>query len=64
MFQQGSLCKYIFTKPYLKQHNIVERLLDFCKNPLNNEVTIFALNLLIKFMDHDSEIEFKKVDLD
>ena len=47
-------------QPYLKQHNIVDRLLDFCKTPLNNEVTIFALNLLIKFMDYDAQEDKSK----
>jgi len=38
----------------------VQRLLDFCKNPISQEVTLFSLHLLIKFMDAESEQESLK----
>jgi hypothetical protein len=41
--------------PYLKENNIVDRLLDFCKNPIASEITIFSLNLLIKFVEASEE---------
>lgn len=41
--------------PFLKQHDIVNRLLDFCDKPLNEKVTMFSLNLLIKFMENEEE---------
>lgn len=41
--------------PFLKQNDIVNRLLDFCDKPLNEKVTMFSLNLLIKFMENEEE---------
>lgn len=54
-----TLCFNKLHVPHLKQNNIIERLLDFCKNPLSNDVTIFSLNLLIKFMEYE-EADDKK----
>lgn len=39
------------TQPHLKQNNVIKRLLDFCEKPLSTEVTIFCLNLMIKFTE-------------
>ena len=39
----------------MKQHDIVNRLLDFCDKPLNDKVTMFSLDLLIKFMENEQE---------
>lgn len=51
-------------QPILKQHDIVDRLLNFCDKPLNDKVTMFSLNLLIKFMEHDQEEEAKQTVID